>query len=265
MEKEKLLEIRNIIDDINKHGVNENNIRKVYEILGNSIIPLEFNNTNNVAAFNPSFMKVFVNLEKSKEWLIKNIVDSRELYDIKNKELLKAYLLISMIAHEVEHSDQKLIVDGLKEANYDFKKTVYSDVYSFIMIKKHLIPNPISLIYDSIMFSIYRSNAYNMILERNALIAGYNTAALVAMESNDIDELNYLMSSRNTVMLIGYLDGYDGDIEYTYKKLGMIKKYKRIDFPSDMSLVEKIKEGLTLTREEKSKLILTYKQTNKFK
>ena len=264
MEKEKLLEIRNIIDDINRHGVNEKNIIKVYEILGNDNIPLVFSNGYNIAAFNPVNMNISINLEKAKEWLIKNIVDSRELYDIKNKELLKAYLLISMIGHEVEHSDQKLIVEGLKEPNYDFKKIVYSDVFSAILIKKHLIPNPISLIYDSIIFGIYKSNAYNMILERNALIAGYNTAALVAMESNDIDELNYLMSSRNTVMLIGYLDGYDGDIKYTYKKLGMMNKYKKIDFPSDMSLTEKIKEGLTLNKGEKSKLFLTYKQTTKF-
>lgn len=260
MEKEKLLEARNIIDDIYKNGINDNYLKELYKIFGNSNINLIINNhLFNTAVFVPNYSSIIVNIDNSIKWVNKVIDESIEYFEINNIELLKSYLFISLLCHEIEHSNQKLIADNKLEPNYEYKKFVYKDILDITSKKDYLIPNPISLINDIIKFIIYKKNEYDFILERNASVEGFNTASLVAKEANEKDILDYMIYTRNAFMLNGYISGCEGTLKYTYRKLKMLKKYNNLVIPTDLPLIEKIKDGLELTEKEHEKVLTLLK------
>ena len=266
MDKKTLLEVRNVIEDIKLNGINEGYIRELYRLLGNSEIPLIFDeNSLNTAAFKPKQMKIIASLSKCKQWTKDMLETSIKHFDVGDEELAKSYLLVSLLAHEIEHSNQKLIADGIKETNYDFKREVYHDIFEVLRMKKYIIPRPISLTIDIVRFFKYKNNAYNMILERNADLEAYNVASLVASEANDSELLAYLLSLRNINLLQGYYESEEGVLKYSYRRLGMMRKYNRLDIPSDLDLSTKIKEGLELSKDERDVAIKTMKQRVNFK
>ena len=266
MEKEKLLEIRNIIEDVKNNGLNETYIKELYRIMGNTSIPLVFTTMGfNTAAFSPKYMSISVNVDKSKDWINKTTSESKEYFEIRDEELVKAYFLISLLGHEIEHSNQKLIAEGIKEAKYEYMCQAYNDVFDVMKQKKYIIPRPISLIRDIVLFSIYQANAYNFILERNASVEGYNLTSSVAESSGEKDIMQYMVGLRNAYMIQGYQESAEGALKYTYRKLYKMKKYNSLYIPSDIPLDEKARLGLEVSEEERDKVILALKQTTKFK
>ncbi len=266
MEKEVLLEARNVIDDIYKNGLDEKYIKELYHLLGNDSIPLRFKNSGiNTAAFNPKFMHILINTQKLNKWLNDMVCEILNHFNINDIELLKPYLIVYALSHEIEHSNQKLIADEKKQPNYDYEIDVYNDIFNVIYMKQYILPRPMSLTRDIIRFINYKTNEYNLILERNASIEGYNIASCIANLSNDKEMLDYLISVRNVFMLQGYVDGKEGCLKYTYKTLGMMRKYNNLVFPNNMSLHEKARKGLELNDVERKKVILSLKQTTHFK
>ena len=265
MKKEELLEIRSIIEDLN-NSIKESYIEELYKKLGNDSIPLVFTNINFITgSFSPKFNVISVNPSEVDKWADKLIDDSKEYFEIEDRKLLKSYLIVCMLAHEIEHSNQKLIADGKKEPKYDYQTKAYKDIYDCLRIKQYLLPRPISLARDFIKYKKYKKNAYDFILERNASIEGFNIASAVAQKSNDYSVLDYLITSRNANMFQGYVDNGDGTLKYTYDKLGMLKEYNKLIIPSDIPLYEKAREGLELTEEERKKVVLSLENNSKFK
>ena len=266
MEKNELLEIRNIIEDIKNNGVNEKYIKEIYKYLGNKNIPLIFNNKIvNTAHFTPKFNVISVNLNKSKDWTKQVINDSIDSFEVSDIKLLDSYLYVTLLAHEIEHSNQKLIADNKKEPNYEYKKQAYHDIFDIMLKKDYIIPRPISLVTDLVRFIIYTKNAYDFILERNATIESYDVTSKIANLTEDKDILDYMLSSRNAFMLMGYNDNSEGTLKYTYDKLGMMNKYNRLVFPNDISLFERAREGLELTEDESNKMLRLLRESSKFK
>jgi hypothetical protein len=266
MEKEKLLEIRNIIDDIYSNGINELYFKSLYELIGNEEIPIIFNNSSrNTAAFNPKFMDISVNLEKSTNWVSEMVKESTNYFDINNLKLLKSYYYVCLLAHEVEHSNQKLIADGVKKPDYDFKKQAYHDIFGVLHFKEYILPRPVSMIRDIVRFCIYKKNAYDFILERNASIEEFNLPSLVVLEADEKEILEFLIFSRNIYLSLGYLTDGTGPLKYTYKKLGMMKKYRELNIPQNISLTKRIREGLEIPKESADKVIQTLGRKLKLK
>lgn len=257
MEKEVLLETRNVIDDIYKNGLKEKHIKELYRLLGNKSIPLIFNNVLYTAAFNPELKYISINIEKLIKWLDEAVKDTMKLYDIKDAELLKSYLIVYALCHEIEHSNHKLISEKKKQPNYNYKVKAYRDIYSAILPKEYLLSIPIPFVNDNIRYIIYKINAYNFIFERSATIEGFNIASSIAELSNDREMLKYLISVRNKQIYQSYKYSAEGYLKYTYRLLRMMRRYQRLKFPSDMTLDEKAREGLELTEVERKKLILT--------
>ena len=83
MEKESLLEIRNIIEDIKNNGIREEYISEIYKHLVYKDIPLNFNNRLlDTAHFTPKFNVISVNITRSKGWtkqVTKDALDSFEI------------------------------------------------------------------------------------------------------------------------------------------------------------------------------------------
>ncbi len=266
MDKSELLEIRKIIEDIKLKGLQANHIVKLYSLLGNKRIPLKFDsNALSPASFNPCFMNISVNLNRSIIWAESMLDSSKEYFNLYNPELIKAYLTVCMMAHEVEHSNQKLIADGVKKPNYAYKKQAYSDLYGVIMPKEYKTLKPIASFKDALRLTKYRIDEYNFILERNASIAGYNLASLVADACHDREALSYLISTRNAFLMQGYKDNRGGTLKHTYQKLGMMKEYNRLQIDDNISLDERIKEGLELSEDERNVSLLLLRSSMKFK
>ena len=266
MKKEEIIEIRNVLDLICKNGINEEYIRELYRLTGNENIPLSFSNLgNNSAYFNPKHMFISVNDKRLENWLKETIDYSLHIFNIKDKKVFESYLLLSILLHEIEHSNQKLIADSKKECNYEYKHQAYSDIFDAMSIKQYLIPRPISLVRDIVQFTKYKKNAYNLLLERNASVESYNTCSLIADTCNDEDIKNFMITSRNAFMLIGYLNVKEGALKYTYDTIMMSKKYNKLDIPEDLDLKEKAREGLELNIKERNELVLILKDSSKFK
>ena len=266
MDKESLLEIRNIIEDIKNNGISKNYLSEIYNYLGYKDIPINFNSRiKETARLNPNNNVITVNIPKSKEWTQKGASDSLESFEISDIKLLEAYLYVTLLAHEIEHSHQKLIADGKIKPNYEYKKQVFHDIYNIMIKKDYIIPRPISLMKDILRFKIYTENAYNFILERNASIESYDVLSKIAKLSNEKEIFNYMLTCRNAYMLTGYNDSPEGTLKYTYDKLCMMNKYDSLVFPKDITLFEKVREGLELTEEERTKAKKLLKQNSYFK
>ena len=266
MDKKELLEIRNIIEDIKKYGINSKYMEEIYKYLGNSCIPLNFNNRIiDTAHYTPKFNVISVNLDKSKDWTKQIASDSLDSFDISDLKLLESYLYVTLLSHEIEHSNQKLIADNKKEPNYEYKKQAYHDIYGVMLKKDYIIPRPISLITDIVRFIIYNKNAYDFILERNAIIESYDVSSKIAAQAEEKDILNYMLSYRNAFMLSGYNESTEGTLKYTYDKLGMMNKYRKLVIQDDIPLFERAREGLELTEEERDKMFLVLKENSKLK
>lgn len=266
MSKEELLNIRSVIEDIQHHGISKNTIEYLYSIMGYDNIPLGFTNFSKLSAyFNPKYMNIAVNINKFNEWLDNVISDGYSVFDIKDDALLRAYLVIAIIAHEIEHSKQRLISKDMLEPNYAFKTDAYKDVYEATRIRRFLIPRPISLFIDLSRFFIYQYNANELILERNASLEGYTLASDIALLSGDKDIQGLMDTYKGAFMLMGYEDGTEGTLKHTYDKLLMMKRYNKLDIPDDISLLEKAREGLELTQEERDTLISHLVKNSSFK
>lgn len=266
MEKEKLLEVRNIIEDIKNNGISEEYIKELYKYLGYDMIPLHFTNLRgNVAAFSPKYNSIAVNIDKSVDWTTALLNDSLEHFDIKDKELLKAYSYVSLLSHEIEHSHQKLIADKKIDPKYSYQSDAYHTIFEIMRKKDYYFPRPISLVIDIFRFIIYMGNAYSFILERNATIEGYNISSQIASLTNEKDIMNAMITYRNSFILQGYTQSGEGTLKHTFDSLGLMKKYNKLILPSDISLAEKAREGLEITEEERNKLELILKESSTFK
>jgi hypothetical protein len=265
MEKEKMREIRNIIEDINSKGISEEAFLALNPLLNVGDIPLHFSNVNpKAASFSPNYRTILVNTKKMISWVDEMVKQSLNYFYVSDVNLLKSYLVVYVLSHEVDHSVQYLIGKGDMEGRFPFNHEVYKDLFNIIVPKKYIIPRPISFVRDTYRFFTYQKNAYDYILERNASIEGYDLAANIAREVGDVEIADYMISSRNTFMLIGYAQDGTGALKATYSGLKMMRKYNKLNIP-EMSLLDKCREGVEITEEERKLVLSSIKGSMKFK
>ncbi len=265
MEKTQLIELRNVIEEINSKGITEDSIVGLDVLLNDNKVPLIFSGLNNKAAsFNPNYKRILVNLKKTISWVDEMVKSSTEYFEVKDIELLKAYLLVYMYSHEVEHTNQFYIAMGLKKPNYEYKQQAFKHIFDVMIPKDYIIPRPITTIRDFIRFIRYNKNAYDYVLERNASVEGYDKAMQVALEAGDQEIYNYMLASRNTCMLIGYLDNGKGALLNTFEGLKMKREYDKLDIPS-LSLTERAREGLEVSEDERKLVLSSLRENIKFK
>jgi len=262
VEKEKLLEVRNVLEDIKTKGTNKKYIIELDRLINDNDIPLKFSTlNNNAAAFNPNYKVINVNLDRLHSWLDEMMEYYQKNYYITDVELFKAYLTLYVYAHEIEHTNQFAYAFLDKEPKYAFKKQVCQDIFNLMIPKKHLLPRPITLSKEIYRFVLYKKNAYNYILERNASIEGFDLASKVAYYSDEKDIMKPLIDSRNVNVLQGYLNDSYGCLYETYKGLKMMKEYRKLDIPDDLILTDKAREGLSLRPKEKELIVNSIKNT----
>lgn len=266
MNKEELLNLRDIIEDIKNNGVSKNNIIKIDSIVNDNDIPLVFNRMNiNTASFSPNYRNISVNISKIDNWLNEMCKYFIEHFDIKDIDLLKAYLVIYMYRHEIEHTNQYMIGMGEKDSKYEYQEQVYNDLFNILISKKYLVPRPIKLGLDLYRFILYKKNAYTYLLERNATIEGFDLASSIAYLVKEEDIYNCMLDSCNTHFLFGYLNNGDGSLLETYRGLKMMKSYRNLILPDDLSLFERARQGLIINNDERKLVFDSIKSTSKYK
>lgn len=264
----KNTEIRNYIEDIKGRKVQKKDFLNLSELLEQSKdISLLFDyNFNNTASFNPNFKRINVNLDKVDEWADGMVDAASSIYEVEDLKLLKAYFIVQMYKHELEHAKQFLISSGIEECEYGFIKRMYKDVFDYLIVKD--VKGPLfffSSLRDIGRITLYKKNAYSYILERSADIESYDYVSSVAMESNDTQIKQVMISCRNASMLIGYEDNGAGCIKKTYEGLHMNSKYGKLYFPPSLSMIEKVRYGVELKEGERKKLMKAFKTTIHFK
>lgn len=266
MEKSKLLELRNIIEDIKKNGVKDEYLIAMDILMNDNHIPLVFNKFGlSTAAFNPNYKLISVNVKNIMSWLDEMSKTYTGNFQINDLELLKAYLVVYMYRHEIEHTNQYCIAYGLKKPNYDYKQQVFHDVMSVLISKDYIIPRPITFVVDTARFILYKRNAYNYILERNASVEGYDLASLIAYNAGDKEMFDCMIDSRNIMMMQGYMENGNGTLLETYQGMKMMSKYRKLGIPDDIPLVEKVREGLTISEDERKLVLDSFKKKAHFK
>lgn len=264
MEKDKLLELRSLVHYMKDNNINEDTITKLDRLLNDNGIPLAFSKINpNSAAFNPNFGFISVNIKRLNTWLDNMVSYYSKAYDFKDLDLLRAYFVLYVYRHEIEHTNQYCIGVGLREPKFDFQRDVYHDIYNVMISKHYIIPRPITLGIEFTRFMLYRKNAYNYILERNASLEGYDITASVAME-DDQDIFRSMIDSSKIMTLTGYLNDNKGCIFHTYEGMLMLRKYNKLNIPNDLSLTDRIREGLSIEEDERQMLLKHVKSSTRF-
>ena len=265
MEKEKMLKIREVIEEINRKGINEEAFQALDPLLNTGNIPLCFTTVNpKAASFNPNYRTILVNIKKMIYWVDEMVKQSLDYFYISDVNLLKSYLVVYVLSHEVDHSLQYLIGKGDMEGRFPFNHEVYKDLFDILIPRKYIIPRPISLARDTYRFFKYQKNAYDYILERNASVEGYDLVANIAREVGEAEIVDYMISCRNTFMLIGYAQDGTGTLKTTYSGLKMMSKYNKLNIP-EMSLLDKCREGIEVTEDERQLVLASIKGNMKFK
>ena len=264
---EKSNEIRNYIEYIRGRKVIERDFIDLNEMLfRNDFIPLYFSNDlNNTASFNPNYKRISINIDRVDDWANGMVRAASSFYEIDDLELTKAYFIVQMYKHELEHVKQFLIANDQIATDYEFIRQVYKDLFDFLLVKDFKITSLATNIKDIRKFRIYKKNPYMYILERNADIESYDYLSRVAMDSGDDNILQLMINCRNSSILIGYTDDGEGCIKKTYESLHMKSKYGKINFPSSLSIIERARYGMELDEKSRTSLVKTLKSTIKYK
>ena len=260
MERSKLLELRNIIDDIKNNGFNTKYISYIHDLINEENIPFKFILTGKkAAAFDPITGYIYFNVHRLNAWVDEMLDYFRDNWGVYDRNLLRGYLVVYLYAHEYEHVNQYLIGFKNKDTDYDFKKYVFSDIYRTFLPNDGLIPNHFAYSLDRFRYENYKNHAYEYILERNAPIEGYDFSSKIALESNDKDVYNIMIDLRNYYLLLGYLDDNRGCLFHTYRNLGLMPLYDRLNIPKDIPFDTKVREGLVLSNAERNILLTKVK------
>lgn len=215
------------------------------------------------AQFVPNYKSIIINLKKFDKWLEFNYNDISNSFGI-NNDMLKNYLILYTLLHEVEHSYQYLMANNVVNT-YDIVKYIYKKTMDLLIKKEYIIPRPLTLLLRQIFIIRYYSNQQFYALERNANVNSFvDVLALSIMnEQKDISKIFFDLALSN--LSLGYIDNNMGCLYNTYKVFFLGKKYNEFDI-SNIKYNDKLIFGLKLSEQEHRELFQKINiKKNKFK
>ena len=208
-----------------------------------------------IAKFIPKTRSINLCMHRINEWLDKNVKDIAQLYNENDVAILRKYMFIYMLTHEISHSYQYLISKGLIESPNKVLKDAYNGLFEVLNPKEYIIPRPIKQTRRYISLALYKKNENFYLLERNANVESTDLVSRVALYNDNEDMYSLFKRMENTWLRCGYIDSTIGSIEETYTKILMHDKYKKFCNEVSMSIDEKIKYGFNIDEEERQKLL----------
>lgn len=208
--------------------------------------------------FQPSTKSIDISLNKINTWLENNIKDFINNYKVNDINILKSYLVLFILSHEIEHSKQYLIAEGKIETPCILLKDAYKGLFELLNPKETIIPRPIKDTKRRLSLFLYKLKENYYVLERNANIESMSLISQCALYNNNEDIYNIFDDMKNIYLKCGYIDSTMGSVEETYRKILMYNKYKTFTHQIGFSVQDKIRYGLEITEEVRNKVLGIY-------
>ena len=247
------------------NGVYNNGLEKEsLEELLNSLIPksngksiINYRLTNQksfTALFEPLTQTIEISFDRLNNWLKNNIKDFEKHYKIDDIRMFYAYLALFVITHEIEHSYQYLLGNGLVEGNKTMS-LYYKYLENLFQKDESLFPNTIKRFKRVLSLLLYKAQENKYILERNANIEALDLLCQCAIKMNRQDMFDIFNGMRNLFLKQGYYDSNKGNIEETYRNILMYHKYKKVKVDQSLDENERVRYGLPINEETRSKIL----------
>ena len=259
--EDTLVILNDIIDYISKNEITKDYLEKVLSLLlpkENDTLLIDYNVIENgfkTAMFVPKDKSIFLFVNNINIWLDKNINDFKN--DIKTTDInsLRPYFFLLIITHEIEHSYQYLMGNGLVDAPNDILKDAYKGLNDLLEPNNYIIPRPIKQTRKILSLFLYRMKQNFYLLERNANIESMDLVSKCALSNNRDDIYQLFNDMKNTYMKCGYTNSTMGSIEETYRQLLMYDKYKKFYEKIEMSEEDRVRYGFNITEETREKIL----------
>lgn len=263
-DKNQLLVLKNVLNYLQNNELSKSYLEEILKELfpkKNNELLINYNIKEKgivAAQFIPNTKSIDISLNKVNIWLENNIKDFMKDYKVNDINVLKSYLFLLMISHEIEHSKQYLIAEGAIESPCVLLKDAYKGLFELFNYKESIIPRPIKDTKRRLSLFLYKLKENYYLLERNANIESMSLVSDSALYNNNEDIYKIFDDLKNIYLKCGYVNSTMGSIEETYRKILMYNKYKNFTHQVGFSDQDKIRYGLEITEEVRNKVLGIY-------
>jgi len=256
-----LIILSDIIKYVSHHDLSEDYIAEILKCIipsinGETLIGYQVKEKGiETALFDSKYGCIRANLNQINNWLAKNTNDFEKNYHFQDTNILKAYLFIFMITHEIEHSYQYLMAKGVVDAPCKMIQSGYQKIFALFNRNSSIIPRPIKETRELISYLLYKFNENFFILERNANVEATDLLSQLAVFTGRDDIYNIFNEMNEQFTLIGYFEDSRGSLKETYQKILLYDKYKKFFEQPKMSEEAKMRYGLTITEDTRHKIL----------
>ena len=259
--QDDLILLKDIINYVNKNEISKSYLEEVLKLLipsnnGDHLISCNVKEGGSATAiFMPQYMSINVSLDKINKWLESNGKDLADFYKVSNDSTLKSFLFLFVVTHEIEHSYQYLMGEGLIETPSKIIQCGYKDIFDLLLPDNHIMPRPIKEVRNNISLILYKIKQNYLVLERNANIECTDLLCQLSLYMEREEIFKMFNDMKNSFMRIGYKENCCGSLEETYKKILLYDRYKRFYEKVNISEDEKIRYGLNISEQTRQKVL----------
>ena len=252
-----------LVYDIKDNGFDKEKIESILERImprdkeGNMLLKYRVSDKGiHTAIFIPQYEVIEVSIKRLNSWLDVNTRDLAEMYEIDDKELLRSYLILMVLMHEVEHANQYLISLGKVETPCMAIKDAYSILFDLMKRKDYILPRPIKQVRRAISVISYKRRENEFLLERNAQFDSLGTLSNIAFYNEHMDIRGLLLDMRSVFATAGYISNTDGTLINTFKDIHMKDKLKKIKHDyEDMDMMDRYRLGLPVDQHTRERIL----------
>lgn len=257
MNKDELLFLKELVEYAKNNGINAD----FYEQLLKELVNNEYLNFKvqekglSTAIFQPQYSQITISTQKMNSWLNINSIGISEMYNETDKDLLKIYLALFAIRHEIAHSNQFLMSKGLIDSPNDMIKNGYKNIFELFQKSQSIIPRPYKECKRIISLTLYKKAENSYVLERNANIESLDLLCQLCLFMGKENFYKTFDNIKSQYEKIGYLTNTEGSLEETYRKIQMYKKYQKIYQDTNLSEEDCIRFGLKIKESTRKKIL----------
>ncbi len=205
-------------------------------------------------SFVPQNNSINISVSGIEDWLSNNIIPIKNNFEYDDLKILSNYFILFMLIHEIEHSYQYLMADGIVRCESDLLRQSYKMMYD-ILVKPNYC-DFISQMKRVYHLRLYDENHDKYFLERNANIEACDIMMELSLLEKDLKMYKIFLYMRQSFMKLGYKNNNLGCIDETFRKIKLYKEYKRIYYSENLSEIEKTRYGFPISDKTRTMLLL---------